>query len=596
MAALERPLAGFPSWGLMLALISWRRTMNRGYLAAISSKPPITFVQHCCDTSLASVCCALLVMSNLCEVALAAPEPRPTTNTQDEQSCAALTGFNLQALPGGPAMITSAQVMDVLPGGLEHVGQSGYRGTITRPPSPIRRYCDVTGYVAPQNKFELKLPLPADWNHRFYFNACGGFCGAVVADLCNFGLERGYASATGNGGHDSALGFDGIWAANAPELQNDFGWRSTHVVTLIAKAITAHYYGMPIRHSYMAGNSKGGQAVLMEAQRFPEDFDGLMPSAPVYDYTGRNTIAAAWFAQAVSDGHGGSVLNETAAQAVHGSVLAHCGSQAGAEEGLVTDPTFCSWKPEMVACTSEDGDSECLTPRQVQAIKRLMSPATDSKGKVLYAYPYIPGTETQWSGWNYYGKPGGSSRAPPRLANVDLPAQHGRYLAGDPVRHNIDALSFDFDRDPATLSQSRRIYDATSFDLRAFKARGGKILMWHGWADGAIVATSSIGYYEGVRKFMGGRDKTEDFFRLFLVPGVHHGGGGPGLTEFDSFSALEEWVEKGQAPDKLIAGRVNNGEVERTRPIYPYPVVARYSGIGNPKAEESFVPFDPTTR
>jgi Tannase and feruloyl esterase len=120
--------------------------------------------------------------------------------------------------------------------------------------------------------------------------------------------------------------------------------------------------------------------------------------------------------------------------------------------------------------------------------------------------------------------------------------------------------------------------------------------MWHGWADGAIIATSSIGYYEGVRKFMGGRDKTEDFFRLFLVPGVHHGGGGPGLTEFDSFSALEEWVEKGQAPDKLIAGRMNNGEVERTRPIYPYPVAARYSGTGNPKAEESFVPFDPTTR
>jgi feruloyl esterase len=223
-----------------------------------------------------------------------------------------------------------------------------------------------------------------------------------------------------------------------------------------------------------------------------------------------------------------------------------------------------------------------------------MSPATNSKGVVLYAYPYIPGTETQWAGWNYYGKP--SPRYPPRLANMDLPSQHAGYLADKTVRHNIDALAFDFDHDPATLTRSRRIYDATSFDLRAFKAHGGKILMWHGWADGAIMATSSIGYYEGVRKFMGGRANTEDFFRLFLIPGVHHGGGGPGLTEFDSFSALEDWVEKGQAPDKLIAGRVKEGEVERTRPIYPYPVMARYAGTGNPKTAESFVPFDPTTR
>lgn len=136
----------------------------------------------------------------------------------------------------------------------------------------------MTGYVASQNKFELKLPLLDDWNQKFFFYACGGFCGTVLADACNLGLSRGYASVTGNGGHDSVLGFDGIWAANAPELEEDFGWRSNHVVILIAKAITAHYYGKPIKYSYMAGNSKGGQDVLLEAQRFPEDFDGLMPS------------------------------------------------------------------------------------------------------------------------------------------------------------------------------------------------------------------------------------------------------------------------------------------------------------------------------
>ena len=573
--------------------------MNSDCLKAIFRKTWFGFAQQCCN--LATVGChALLVLSGLSALAFAAPQAARTTNNQEEQSCAALTGLNLQALPGGPAIITSARMLEVPADGLEHGGQSGYSGASGRRPSPIHRYCDVIGYVAPQNKFELKLPLAADWNHKFYFHACfhacGGFCGLVRSDLPNYGLERGYASATGNGGHDSMPGFDAVWAANAPELQEDFGWRSNHVVTVIAKAITTHYYGTSITHSYMAGNSKGGQAVLMEAQRFPEDYDGLLPSAAVYDYTGRNTIAAAWFAQGISDGHGGSVLNDAVAQVVHKSVLEHCGAQAGVEEGLVTDPITCNWQPKMIACRVRNIETDCLTPRQVDAITHLMSPPTDSKGVVLYSYPYIPGTETQWSGWNYYGSPGGSSRAPPRFANMELPGQYLGYLVDATVRHDVDALTFDFDRDPATLSRSRRLYDATSFDLRAFKARGGKMLMWHGWADGAIMATSSIGYYEGVRKFMGGRDKTDDFFRLFLVPGVHHGGGGPGLTEFDAFSALESWVEKGRAPDKLIAARVTNGVVERTRPVYAYPILTRYSGKGDPMQADSFVPFDPSRK
>jgi feruloyl esterase len=399
---------------------------------------------------------------------------------------------------------------------------------------------------------------------------------------------------TGNGGHDSAWGFDGVWAANAPELQEDFGWRSNHVVTLIAKAITTHYYGKPIKYSYMGGGSKGGQAVLMEAQRFPEDFDGLMPSAPVYDYTGRNTSAAAWFAQALSDGHGGSVLNAAAAQAVHKSVLEHCGAQAGVDEELVTDPPSCKWQPEMIACPSSSSSADCLNAKQVAAVRRVMTPVTNSKGEVLYAYPYIPGTETMWAGWNYFGSP--RPGITPRLANLELPGQYIRYLADEKIRANADALTFDFDRDPSTLARAREIYDATSFDLRAFQARGGKLLLWHGWADGAIMATSSIGYYEGVMKFMGGRKQTEDFFRLFLVPGVHHSGGGPGFTEFDSMTALENWVEKGQAPDKLIAGKLSNGIVERTRPVFPYPILARYSGKGDPKQAASFVPVDPSLR
>jgi hypothetical protein len=229
-------------------------------------------------------------------------------------SCAVLVGLNLTDAPGGPAIVTSARMVDV-PGGIRRTTSdpngyspeypSGYSDGTSHRSSEIQQYCDVAGYAAPQNRFELKLPNPRDWNGNFFFYACGGFCGEISPEFLDLGLMRGYASVTGDGGHESARGFDGIWAANAPELQEDFGWRSSHVVTLIAKAITAHYYGRPIRQAYIVGNSKGGQAVLMEAQRFPEDFDGYMPSAPVYDYTGVNIIAASWFWQAINDGHGG---------------------------------------------------------------------------------------------------------------------------------------------------------------------------------------------------------------------------------------------------------------------------------------------------
>lgn len=514
-----------------------------------------------------------------------------------EAQCTALRTRNFEHVDGGPAVITSARVIDVPATGLEwptYPTLSGFGSPSGPRFRTIHHYCDVSGYVAPQNKFELRLPLPADWNQNLFFEACGGFCGTLDGRLCNFGLARGYASVTSNGGHDSASGFDGAWAANAPELQNDFGWRSTHVVTLVAKAIATSYYSRPIAHAYIAGNSKGGQAVLMEAQRFPRDFDGLLPSAPVYDYTGRNMIAAAWSAQAISDGHGGSVLDEAAARTIHASVLARCGAQAGVDEGLVTDPPSCDWQPSMIACGSETHGPACLTPKQVSAVARLMAPARNSAGDIVWAFPYLPGSETQWVGWNYFGAP--SNGIAPRLANLLLPEQFGTYLVDAAVRPRVDPLTFDFDRAPATLARSRRVYDATSVDLRAFKQRGGKIVMWHGWADGAISATSSIGYYRSVEQFMGGRARTQDFFRLFLIPGVQHGGGGPGLTDFDALSALENWVERGEAPDKLIASRSAGGLVERSRPVFPYPVQAHYDGVGDPTDASSFRPSDLTQR
>jgi len=221
----------------------------------------------------------------------------------------------------------------------------------------------------------------------------------------------------------------------------------------------------------------------------------------------------------------------------------------------------------------------------------MMGPAVNSKGEVIYGYPDIAGTATEWAGW-HYGR-GGNPGAPRAYGNYTLHEQFLKYMADPTVRSNVDPLKFDLNRDPASLARAKKLYDATSYDLRAFKARGGKMLMWHGLSDAAILATSSVGYYQGVEKLMGGRALTQDFFRLFLVPGVHHCSGGPGLTDFDALTLLENWVEKGQPPDVRIASRVVNGVTERTRPIYPYPVLARYSGQGDSRQAASFGPFDP---
>ena len=503
----------------------------------------------------------------------------PAASTDEARRCTALATLTLPNLADAPTTVLSARIVDVPANGLE--------GFFSAPIStPIKQYCQVTGYVAAQNKFEMRLPFPSDWNQKFFFTPCAGFCGGVISAACNPALARGYASVTTNGGHDGGQGFDGVWAANAPRLQEDFAWRGTHIVTIATKAITTQYYGRPITRAYISGCSKGGHAVLKEAQQFPEDYDGYLPIAPVYDLTGR-IMAGAWFAQAVSDGRGGSVLDKAAADAIHKSVLTRCGAQAGVDEGFVTDPIGCDWRPELIACGAGSTGVECLTPRQVDVVKRLMSPAVNSKGNVVYAYPYLPGTETEWGFWNY---------GPIPIGNYLVADQFLRFLADITPRKNVDPLKFNFDRDPATLARARSIYDATSYDLRPLKARGGKILMWHGLADAGIMASSSIGYYESVIKAMGGRQHTEDFFRLFLIPGVHHCGGGPGLTDFDALTLLENWVEKGQAPDVLIARRAANGVLERSRPVYPYPIQARYSSTGDPKQAASFGPVDPSRR
>jgi hypothetical protein len=505
----------------------------------------------------------------------------------DAAACAALARPDVQNPGDAPTRVVSARLVDVPAPPARALRESA---AAILADSPIRQYCQVNGYVAPQNKFELRLPLPKDWNQKFFFVPCAGFCGAVNGDACNAGLARGYATVTNNGGHDAGAVFDGIWAANAPQLQEDFAYRSTHVVTVASKAIVTHYYGKPIARSYISGCSKGGQAVLMEVQRYPQDFDGAIAGAPVYDWTGQMTMST-WFSQANSDGRGGVLLDSAAMHTVHASILSLCGAQAGVDEGLVTDAASCAWRPERAACAT-GGATGCLTPQQVAAVTKILTKPTDAAGHVLYPAAFVPGAETDAGFWFY--DPSGA-RSLENTAHFAVAQQFLSYMA-QPTSTVVDPRRVDIARLPAMLARARRVYDATSPDLRAFKARGGRLLMWHGLSDGAVSATSSIVYHDRVTAAMGGRARTDDFFRLFLLPGVHHCGGGPGPDRIDTITALEQWVERGVVPDVLIAQRTRNGVVERSRPAYPYPALARYSGAGDPMRAESFVRGEETRR
>ncbi len=530
----------------------------------------------------------------LCAGAIAAQPGSPgtpgtpgTPPGEDALRCSALAQLDLQSLRDAPTRVLTARLVDVP---APPPGASPQSGAALLAASPIKQYCQVLGYVAPQVQFELRLPLPASWNRKFFFVTCGGFCGTLDGNLCNPSLARGYASVTYNGGHESLGGFDGTWAANAPNLQDDFGWRGVHVVTVAAKAITASYYGGAIERSYISGCSKGGQSVLSEVQRFPQDYDGAIPSAPVYDFTGQVT-AGAWYAQAVHDGNGASLLDSAAMNLVHRSVIERCGGQSGVAEGLVTDPVRCTWRPEILACAPDRGAS-CLTTPQVAAISKMMRRPTDSKGRTLYAGSQLPGAETEWVNWFF---PRDGSRSVTSIAHYSAAQQFTRYMASATPRAGADLLKLSMDTLPVLYSRARAIYNANSPDLRAFKARGGKVLMWHGLSDAAVPATNSIDYYERVTKAMGGREATHDFLRLFLLPGVQHCGGGPGPGTIDAITALENWVERGVAPTELVARRFVDGVELRSRPAFPYPMVARYSGSGNPMQASSFVASDPPT-
>ena len=443
--------------------------------------------------------------------------------------------------------------------------------------------------------FELRLPT--DWNGRLLFQGGGGLDGSVQPAI-GFGstferpaLSRGYAVVSTDGGHEAD--------PKAPQTMGEFGhdpaaladyqYRSTQLVTDAAKTILQQHYGEKPKHSYFRGCSNGGREGLIAVQRYPQYFDGVIAGAPAFHLT-RAMVAEAWntmqFAAIAPKNAQGQpdlpkALSEKDLQLVANAVLAQCDALDGVKDDLISNPEACHFNPTALQCPGEKTDT-CLSAAQVTALQNVMNGPVDSHGKSLYSsWPYDSGISgAGWRAWIL-----GNDTMPSINTLIFPPAINDMALAGE--KPPIDIFHFNFDTDSARINKAAAAtLNAASTDLSGFRKRGGKLLLYTGMSDPVFSANDLISYYKEITRANGGEKETFSFARLFLLPGVNHCGGGPGLDSFDSLTAIEQWVEDGEPPQHMIAkGSAFPG---RTRPMCPYPLHPIYNGWGNAENAASF--------
>ena len=475
-----------------------------------------------------------------------------------EPSCESLASLSLSS-----ATITAAQVVAAgtfaPPAGGRAGGRSGQD-----PFAALPAFCRVAATLKPTSDSDIKIEvwLPVSgWNGKFQAVGNGGWAGAISYPAMAEALKRGYATTSTDTGH---TGTSGAFALGHPEKFVDFAWRSEHEMTIAGKALVNAFYGRAPRYAFWNGCSTGGRQGLAEAQRFPDDFDGIIAGASANPRTYLNSWQIAIAQATLKDA--ASFVPPTKYPMIHQAVVAACDGVDGLKDGLITDPTKCRFDPKTLECTRAD-DESCLTAAQVKSVRTIMSPARTAAGADVF--PGLEaGTELAWAGLVGGPEP------------VQTALDQFRFVVfQDP---KWDWRMFDLERDLARANEvDRGTINAINPDLHRFSDHGGKLLLYHGWADGSVAPGASVNYYNSVLKTMGGPSKTAAWLRLFMIPGMGHCGGGEGPNTFDMVATLEAWVEHGHAPDRIIASRVTDGRVERTRPLCPYPQVATYTGSGS---------------
>lgn len=455
-------------------------------------------------------------------------------------------------------------------------------------------FCRVTGVIAPEIAFEVALP--DRWNGRFYMIGNGGHAGEALDDpgraaQRDAALRVGFAFAQTNTGHDAREEPGATFVLSDPQKAIDYAYRAVHVTARTSKIITADYYGEPAAYSYWNSCSNGGRQGLIEAQRYPEDFDGIVANAPWVDQTGF-TVGAIWNQRALTEAAvADSPVTDAKMRLVAERVMAVCDAVDGLEDGLIDDPRACDFDPagDVPVCDAGTDDDTCLTPAQASAIAKIYDGVV-SEGKPYFP-GFMPGSEAVTalfgggvgSGWMNVivpAQPGGAA------ADFALAENTMKYLVFTPPDPDWDYRDFDFDRDIPMLEAWGALANAKDPDLSKFRARGGKIIMTYGWADAILQPLMGVDYYE--RAVTENGPDTPEFFRLFMAPGMAHCAGGVGPDSHDPVTAIVDWVEAGEAPDSIIARKIVDGEVTRSRPLCPYPRVARHTGQGSIDDARSF--------
>jgi feruloyl esterase len=447
-------------------------------------------------------------------------------------------------------------------------------------------HCRVSGQILPEIRFEVNLP--ASWNRRLYMFGNGGFAGEPFdADgrvlHRNSALQHGFAVAATNTGHDLAAEPLATFATNRQKLI-DYAFRAVHTTADTAKKLVRAYYGEPQSRAYFDGCSTGGRQGLISAQRFPQDFDGIVVGAPVLNFSG-TMVSYAWIIRALADAPIPTAKLKNLAERIY----ARCDENDGLKDGLVDDPRNCEFMPsrDLTKCSGDSDGADCFTNKQIGALEKIYADVPSQGERFFPGWPVSAEIEADgrsgWDGWLV--------RDTGRPRSVLFSESFFRYMGFPETVPNYDLAGFDFDKDPARLNWISQVLDATDPDLSQFQSHGGKIIMYYGWADPALNARMGVEYYEKVAKRMS--SSTTRFFRLFMVPGMFHCRGGVGVSSFDAMTPLVTWVEKGEAPERITGARIVEGKTVRTRPLCPYPQVARYKGSGGIDDAANFVCLQP---
>jgi feruloyl esterase len=459
-------------------------------------------------------------------------------------------------------------------------------------------FCRVAGVIKPTSdshiQFEVWMPA-SGWNGKFQGIGNGGFAGAISFSGMGAAVARGYATASTDTGHQGG-GTEAGWALGHPEKVIDFGYRAIHETAQKAKAIIRAFYGEGPRRSYFSSCSNGGRQALIEAQRFPADYDGIIAGAPANYWT--HLLAGAGWDVKATLAESASYIPAVKLKAIEAAALAACDAVDGVKDGVIEDPTRCHFDPSTLLCQGPESD-DCLTAPQVTALKKIYGGPRNSRNRPVFP-GYSAGGEAEPGGWTAWITGPDRERA--------LMFAFATQFFMNMVYENPawDYRTFEVDRDTkAADGKLASVLNATDPNLKGFKERGGKLILYHGWSDAAIPALNAIDYYQSVIEKMGAKE-TATFLRLYMVPGMQHCGGGSGPNVFGQFSVakgdaqhdiatdLERWVEGAAAPEQVIATKYKTGsnsdsEVLRTRPLCPFPLVAHWKGTGSTDDAANFV-------